>query len=439
LAGCIRVDLTTLDEGLGERPVTAAEHRIREAVDRCADALVESATWDRGLAGWLSWDLTASNGRHALRGGNPSLYDGDAGTAWACAHLARVLDRADLADLARAGATHAIARVQTVRTAGLLAGHSGVRAAAHAISELIAETVPGLCELHDAPTDAAVGFDVTDGLAGLVLAAVRCNAPPEALNAVRLLAAGARPEPLGCSWVGPEIVGEPLSGRALCGVAHGNSGIAWALAEAAWACPEIAAPALTLCGQALRWEAAWFDPMRSAWPDLRTDPPGYPALWCHGAAGIGAVRLRLLQLQRAGLDLPVPAATLQAHAEAALQSCAQALTMALQRGQQYGPSGLPHGLTLCHGLGAAIDLMLLAFEVLGSPDHLAAAQFFADEVLAILGEDAWRWPSGHEAGDSTGLFLGLAGTAMVLARAGYPDELIPAPSLLPVGDLPPTL
>jgi len=436
----MHVDLTPLDERLGERPVTAAKHRIGEAVERCADALVESATWDRGRAGWLSWDLVTPNGRHALRGGNPSLYDGDAGTAWACAYLARVLDRADLADLARAGATHAIARVQTVRTPGLLTGRTGVQAAAHAISELIGEAIPGLRELECAPADASVGFDVTDGLAGLVLATVRCNMPPqEALDGVRLLAAAARPQPLGCSWVGPEIVGESLSGRTLCGVAHGNSGIAWALAEAAWAYPEIAAPALTLCGRALRWEAAWFDPMRSAWPDLRTVPPGYPALWCHGAAGIGAVRLRLLQLQRAGLDIPLPAATLQADAEAALQACAQALTMALQRGQQYGPSGLPHGLTLCHGLGAAIDLMLLAFDVLGSPDHLAGAQFFADEVLAILGEDAWRWPSGHEAGNSTGLFLGLAGTAMVLARAGDPDYRVPAPSLLPVGDLLPTL
>jgi lantibiotic modifying enzyme len=433
------VDLTALDEDLGERPITAAELRIREAVDRCAEVLLESATWDRARAGWLSLDLTATNGRHALRGGNPSLYDGDAGTAWACAYLARLLDRADLADLARAGATQAIARVQTVRAAGLLAGRSGVQAAGHAIAELVGESIPGLAELSDAAADAAVGFDVTDGAAGLVLAAVRCDVPPqEALDSVRLLAAGARPEPLGCSWSGPEIVGEPLSGRALCGVAHGNSGIAWALAEAAWAYPEIAAPALTLCGRGLRWEAAWFDPMRSAWPDLRTNPPGYPAMWCHGAAGIGAVRLRLLQLQRAGLDIPLPAATLQADAEAALQSCAQALTMALQRGQQYGPSGLSHGLTLCHGLGAAIDLMLLAFDVLGSPDHLAGAQFFADELLAVLGEDAWRWPSGHGAGDSFGLFMGLAGTAMVLARAGYPDHRTPAPSLLPVGDLLPT-
>jgi lantibiotic modifying enzyme len=159
------------------------------------------------------------------------------------------------------------------------------------------------------------------------------------------------------------------------------------------------------------------------------------AMWCHGAAGIWAVRLRLLQLQRAGVDLPIPAATLQAEAEAALHACARALTEAVQRGHQYGPDGIGHRLTLCHGLRSAIDLLLLAHEVLGSPEHLAGAQLFSDQLLGVLGDDPLLWPAGVGTGASTGLFVGLAGTAFVLARAGYPEHRIAAPSLLPVSDL----
>jgi lantibiotic modifying enzyme len=412
---------------------TGVEARIRRQVEACADVLLDLAIRDGDRAGWLTWDLTDPPRPNRMRGGNPGLYDGDAGTAWACAYLARLLDRHDLAEVARAGANHALNRARTVRSAGLLAGRSGVVAAAHAISDLVG-VVPGLHEFEVVPADAASGYDVTDGLAGVLLGAVRSDAPlAEALDAVRRIASGARPEPLGCSWVGPVVAEEPSSGRPLCGLAHGNSGVAWALTEAAWAYPSIATPALTLAARALRWEAAWFDPMRSSWPDLRTRPATYPAMWCHGAAGIGAVRLRLLQLQRAGVDLPIPAATLQAEAEAALQACARALTEAVQRGHQYGPDGIGHGLTLCHGLGSAIDLLLLAHEVLGSPEHLAGAQLFTDQLLDVLDDDPLLWPAGVGTGASTGLFVGLAGTALVLARAGYPEHRIPAPSLLPVG------
>jgi lantibiotic modifying enzyme len=354
----------------------------------------------------------------------------------ACAYLGRLLNRSDLTDLAHAGATHAVGRIRSERTAGLLSGRSGVHAAAQAVAELVGESIPGLAELEVTAAQTALSFDIADGLAGLVLAAVRCDAPPqESLDAVRRLAAGALPQPLGCTWTGPDVPDRTASGQALCGVARGNSGIAWALAEAAWAYPEIATPALTLVGRALRWEAAWFDPLRSAWPDLRVDPPSYTARWCHGAAGIGAVRLRLLQLQRAGVAVPMPAATLEADAAAAVQCCTETLMLALLRGQQYGPAGLDHGLTLCHGLGAPIDLMLLAYDVLGTPDHLAGAQFFAAKLLDVMGDDPRRWASDHAAGSRTGMFSGLAGTAMVLARAGYPAHRIPAPSLLPVADL----
>jgi lantibiotic modifying enzyme len=362
---------------------TGVEARIRRQVEACADVLLDLAIRDGDRAGWLTWDLTDRPRPNRMRGGNPGLYDGDPGTARACAYLARLLDRHDLAEVARAGASHALNRARTIRSAGLLAGRAGVVAAPHAISDLVGGVL-GLHELEVVPAAAAVGYDVTDGLAGVLLGAVRSNAPPaEVLDAVRRIASGARPEP-------PP---GPCAGR-----------------------PPGSIPCVR--------------------PGLICKPGRRPIRrWCHGAAGIWAVRLRLLQLQRAGVDLPIPAATLQAEAEAALHACARALTEAVQRGHQYGPDGIGHRLTLCHGLGSAIDLLLLAHEVLGSPEHLAGAQLFSDQLLGVLGDDPLLWPAGVGTGASTGLFVGLAGTALVLARAGYPEHRIAAPSLLPVSDL----
>ncbi|MFQ4148484.1 lanthionine synthetase LanC family protein [Arthrobacter sp. LAPM80] len=393
-----------------------AEHEplplLRDALDRCLDALCATAVRSDDRAGWLSWDLDVDGGPRRMLGGRASLYDGDAGMAWALATLANATEREDLADLA----TGAARNVGDAGHAGLLAGQAGLLAgqAGIALAQYRAgQPSQGL----PVPTSFA-GADLSNGLAGLLLAQVRMGRCGQAtIDAVDLLQANAYKTPMGVCW--PESEGP--DGRPLCGLAHGNSGIALALAEAAAAYPPCAPQAVELAVEALRWESAWFDPLLGGWPDLRTEPPSYPALWCHGAAGIAVVRLRLLGLP-ASLGLPVN--ILRAEAEAAVVACGSDLTRVLGSG-----SIPPTGLTLCHGIGGALEALTLAHDLWKVVPHLAAAREFAAAAVAGLDEDPLAWPGGVRAAGSTGLFVGVAGVALILARLIDPGK-ISSPALL---------
>ncbi len=378
---------------------------LREALERCLDALSDTAITSGDRAGWLSWHLDAEGEPRRMVGGSSSLYDGDAGVAWALGTLAAATGRQDLADLAAGAARN----LRPTGSGGLLGGQAGL---ALSVMRAGAPSVP----LPDPAT--VPGADLTNGVAGLLLAQVRTDAcGPATVAAVELLEGSARQTPMGVCW--PES-DEP-EGRPLCGMAHGNSGIALALAEAAAAHPPCTAQAAALAIEALRWESAWFNPIAGGWPDLRTDPPTHPALWCHGAAGMAAVRLRLLQLPA---SLGLPTALLRAEAEAAVVACGAELARVLRSG------GPPHGgLTLCHGLGGPLDALMLAHETWGVEEHLDAARYFAAAAVAALGDAPLAWPAGVRADGSAALFVGVAGVAVMLARLVHPGS-VPSPSLL---------
>jgi lantibiotic modifying enzyme len=443
--------ITTTSE-VGERPATsevgaqnaarAELDALRASVTRCADALAGTAFLDRDRAGWLSWELTADGRPTTMRGGNPALYDGDSGSAYACALLGVALDRSDLVDLAVRAARHALRR-STGLGPGLLSGRAGVELAVQRIATLtgervVAEEVPGAGEpapgiWRDGGADR--GSDLTDGLAGELHAAAVVGASlPVQQTLAHALAARAMPGPVGICW--PEATTE----KPLCGLAHGASGVALAVAEAAARQSALGEAARRLVGGALAWERAWFDPIRGSWPDLRSEPAGYPAWWCHGAAGIGLVRLRLLELQRAGVDLGLSESVLLAEAAAAIRAGSAELARAvagadpggpgLTRPIRPGPAGHPAGLTLCHGAGGPLELLLVAAEVLGVAEHRRLAERFTGALLAGLDEDPLQWPTGLPVAGGGGLFLGLPGAAAVLARVAFPERRLPPVGLL---------
>ena len=179
---------------------------------------------------------------------------------------------------------------------------------------------------------------------------------------------------------------------ALCGLAHGAAGIAWALGELrasageALSADEDQALAAGVEG-ALRFERSWFDYRRNTWPDLRSGlveqgaPTPHPSLWCHGSVGIGLTRLRLYQLSRD--------TALLAEAAAALQSSVDAV------GSAGSPATTSFGLTLCHGLGGTLSLLLAAGDVLGEDEHRVTARWLFEQATAGLGADVDQWPSGR--------------------------------------------
>ena len=374
--------------------IASADAVLDDALQSCLDAIDSCAvTWD-GHRGWGTWELDARGEPLELHAGRPWLYDGNAGIAWALRTLGREDGDEPAGDAGPAP--------------GLLGGSTGVALAGSGRSD-------GLGGLS--LSRPGRGSDLGGGLAGDLLALVRSGtgAPATVAALVDALAGAARWDGEFACWP------EPGGDQPLCGLAHGVSGVVLALAEAAAAYPEVAPVAAPLIAAGLRWEAAWFDPASGGWPDLRGDgPPGYPVLWCHGAAGIAAVRLRLLQL---GTALDYPADAIAAEAHAGVLACGLELTRAVARARADGFGAIPGGLTLCHGLAAPLDVLALAGEVWPDADHLAAARRIASDLVRLAPADPLDWPSGLRADACLGLFVGTAGSALLFARLLDPARI----------------
>ncbi|NHB83744.1 hypothetical protein G7085_00885 [Tessaracoccus sp. HDW20] len=251
----------------GERRAGA----LSDAAGRCAGVLAASAVTDGARVGWGTWELDSDAEPVSLNAAADRSTTATPASPGRCGCSATTPARRSRATRAR------VARWRSGRRAG------------HRASPPVDEDDRG--------------NDLGDGLAGDLLALIRTRS--DDVERVRRLVdslarSATRLDDL-VWWADPRLPGE----RPLCGLAHGASGVALALAEAAVAHPGVADVAAPLIAGALRWESAWHDP-GLGWPDLRGDDGGHPVLWCHGAAGIGAVRLRLLELVGAGLVLDYP-------------------------------------------------------------------------------------------------------------------------------------
>ncbi len=404
--------------------MTGSSLRAEGLASVVADALAESAIRVGPLATWLAptleWDGPAFS--VVDRTGDATLYDGSAGIGLACTLAGKGFGRDDLVELGMAGASHAVAGADRVGGAGLYDGVAGIGLAALAVghhtgSEELARSGRELL-LRAARATPPVD-DLVSGTAGIVLAMVRAATLTgderwlaEAQPAAEQLVARAERWPWGWAW--PVVEGGPP----LCGLAHGAAGPAWALAELGAACGVPARFADAVAG-ARQYERSWFDPQTNGWPDLRDwsrgdGAPPRPSAWCHGSVGIGLSRLAMYAHQRE--------AALAAEAAAALQSSYAATVDELRNGT------LARGLTLCHGAGGTVELLVEAALVLGDPVHLDDARQVTAGALALLGEDAGSWPGGVQGRPGPGLMNGLAGTLLVLARLDDPS--LPGPALL---------
>ncbi|GAA4118016.1 hypothetical protein GCM10022415_16470 [Knoellia locipacati] len=394
--------------------------RVLDAAHRCVDLLVRTAIIDdAGDPTWPTWEM-GPEGAVGVVAGRRSLYDGDAGVVWALTHLGTALNRHDATELAASGA-ESLRRTRPAGPdvpAGLLVGEAGVSL------------------LRQARNGVGIGWsdgsDLTDGLAGILLSLARTRRhEAHAAAIVAELRHRSHAEPWGRSWPDHRLAGE--AARPLCGLAHGASGIAWALAEAAAVWPRLAPSALELAGEALAWEASWAEPVRGGWPDLREGDVTWPDLWCHGAAGAGAVRLRLLELADAGLDVPWPTDTTRAEAEMAVQRCGRAMSDAAEQAVTGGPDTVAAGWTLCHGAGGPAGVVALAADILGVPEHRERALAAAAAFVSAAPVDPGVWPCGLRGADGdVSLVTGAAGTAVLLADLARPGT-VPSLALLGAG------
>jgi lantibiotic modifying enzyme len=410
-------------------PPPAALSHIAEQI---ADTLAETAVADGERCTWLSTTVAFHEGRHSVvhRTGNPSVYDGDAGIAWALAHASTALGRGDLAEVARSGALGALRRADPAAAGGLHDGAAGVAVAALQVGAALGDhrLATEALDLLDAAVESApTGDDVVGGAAGLILAALAAEAAGgdrawlrRATRLGRSLVERAQRRAWGWSWPSGER-DEP----GLCGLAHGSSGIAWALAELG--ARSRSGEFDVAVREALQYERGWYDRDRGNWPDLRlavgteAGDRAFPAWWCHGAAGIGLVRLRLRELGRYE-----PA--LLAEAGAAFRATFRSAAAPIRAGR-----GDDFGLTVCHGTAGAAELFLVARAVLGEEQHAVTARWLLDRAIALLGPDVEWWPDGvGGTGTAPGLMTGMAGTLLMLLRAAGGGQP-PGVGLFPLG------
>ena len=422
---------------LGARPpLEAARQAVRAldggAVDRHAAILcgafaprplpLEGDLLDR-LVGWLAADaIPRGDGGvdwlrpHeelpiSFRVAGHGLYHGTAGIALALAAAGRHRVRADWLELAakallplrRLAAEGAAQSLAQALGAGHAVGVGGVIAALVWAGDLLEEpgTVADARALAGRLGDPAAvsAFDFYDGIAGLLpvlhLLAGRTGdaalPPLIARWADRLLDLAAEEE--------GALLWRPRRGQPVAGLAHGQSGMAVALACAFAATGQDRY--LAAAQAALLPEDRLFDAATGNWPD--PNGKGRPVTaWCHGAPGVALTRAALLRLA------PDAFTDRRRELERALETTAT---------DAIGEAG-----DLCCGLAGRLTVLALAGAEAATQQ--AAARRLWSSGKPGLWSDALPFPAPDPC-----LFKGVAGIVLALVQAEAP-ELAP-PILLP--------
>ncbi|MBB6346441.1 type 2 lantibiotic biosynthesis protein LanM [Nonomuraea muscovyensis] len=268
-------------------------------------------------------------------------------------------------------------------------GVAGEEAPARALA--LAELLPESIEADDS-------YDLLSGMAGAIVPLLRLGEQTGEARWAELarsigarLAGLAERRPGGACWPSPRFP------QGLGGLAHGATGIGWALSRLAES-PGGPDGLRELAEAAFAYEDTLYDPDQRGWVDLRGD--GFTAAaWCHGAGGVGIVAADRLAREGGTRWLD--------RLERAAASC--------------WADGTGWNHTLCHGdLGswevieharaagvAPVDRARLDAHILGSLEANGPVSGLARDVFA------------------PGLLPGLGGVAYQLLRM-HPDHAVPS-------------
>lgn len=394
-----------------------------------AHRLVADAFWHGDRCTWLGDGiaLTGSGATEVISQViDRNLYDGLAGILLFLARAARSFDDDWLADAAMAVARQLLATpAQAVN--GFYVGEGGVGfalvdagacLAAPALSAagetLVADSLEGPSRGPGSSPHDLLGGDA--GRVRLAVTMAELSGEERWLDRAEALARGLAGAALAsageCYWPSRAA----LDNGGLLGLAHGNAGIALALASVLRHRP--GAIGHEAVGAALAFERARFDPAQGNWPDLRRPHPskrGQPrecmTAWCHGATGIAA--------GRRAIGEPLLDARAAAEAQAGLAATARYLEVRAAAGDGAAND------CLCHGAAGATEVlwdalrepapgMLDAIE----PATLAHWRRLTDDWMARLADIYTGFGNGRFAplARSPGLFLGVAGVGHLLLR-----------------------
>lgn len=399
--------------------------RLLEAAIAVADRLTATAYVEADIVGWhvlrqideRYWTVTATG---------LDLYGGLPGIAIFFAHIARLTGADRHAELTRrcvSSLRHALgAQPPGLTSIGAFEGWGGVIYALTHLAwvlgdrallsdaEAIVQTLPALIAEDE-------GVDVISGAAGCLASLLGLyGAAPSPRTLAAALACGERlleralVMEHGLAWHTPIAPDQPL-----CGLSHGAAGIGWALLElyAVTRDPRFKFAA----EQAFVYERSQWSHEDQTWPDLRrrlgdgaptTGSPGMTCAWCHGAPGIGLVRVRALD----HLEDPEVRGDI-----------ARAVAATVR-----GGSG--HNHSLCHGDLGNLELLLQASSALGDSSARAAVERLQLDILDSIDRRGFVCPT-PRALETPGLMLGLAGIGYGLLRLADPAH-VPSVLLLEV-------
>lgn len=216
--------------------------------------------------------------------------------------------------------------------------------------------------------------------------------------------------------------------KGLCGLAHGAGGIGLVMTELAayskvdqyeW-----------LANQAFSYEDALYSTIAGNWPDFRTpvissegleaakeeyikgniDAVTVPSdmnAWCHGAVGVGLVRLRAWEITSDRRFLVCIRRSLQKTVHSSLLQL---------------PGNRPH--TLCHGLSGDAELFLECSQILEKKEYAVHARSLAARILEARTKNGW-FQSGIRGSsrEDPSLFNGTAGIGYFFLRMHDPSSV----------------
>jgi lantibiotic biosynthesis protein len=368
-----------------------------------------------GRCAWLGDDMD-EDGVVVHRSTGADLYGGTSGIGWFLAAVASATGDELVADAARGAVLHALDRSGEADGDGLYTGRTGVALAAVAAGRALADedlvergadlgSVAARSVLRTPPADP----ELMSGAAGTALGLLELGraVDDELLGRAAVTLGGEIVDWVERALALPVRSAPGSSGEVLCGLGHGASGPALALLELEAATTERAFG--EAARTALAFERAWFSREHCGWPDLRGldrarvdagSRATYSIAWCHGAVGIGLVRLRAFDLTGDPRLLAEAAAAIDSATIGALSAA--------------GSRSRSADLSLCHGVGAVAELHLLAAEVTGDVEHLEHALRIWEWSLGGRGNERPALPEAVPCGvpgggETPGLMLGLAG------------------------------
>jgi type 2 lantibiotic biosynthesis protein LanM len=390
---------------------TRREVFVAEA-DKIARELSDRAIWSGPGAAWIGIDWLGDSEVSQLVDLGPDLYNGNSGIAvFLAAHSAtagcnssKELALGGIARLRKNLRSRSSARVARLLGTGGAIGLGSIVYTLAIMSkclnadELLADAHMAAELFTDDLIAADKKLDIIGGCAGGILGLLRLYRDGKS-NDVLKRATRCGEHLLGQRRNGPQgrrsWSGQGSGPQALNGMSHGAAGFAYALASLSAATErEDFAKAAAEC---LAFENSSYDAERSNWPDLRnTAEPAWPYQWCHGAVGIGLVRIAMMK--RGGLDRSILTTDIR---------------NALMGSERAWPSNVD---TLCCGTLGSIEFLCEAGPILGRADlgELAARRLAAVLETAESTGD-FRWNAGNRR-FNLGLFRGLAGVGYTLLR-----------------------